>query len=81
MADPLFSEDPDFLFGVRGPIPSPTNPTLDTLFMNLSLNSYTQRLKAAKEAFLVSSYLGTGHPSFVLPGFAPWRTIRYMAHL
>jgi hypothetical protein len=33
--------DPDFLFGVRGPIPSPTNPTLDTLFMNLSLNSYT----------------------------------------
>ena len=33
--------DPDFLFGVRGPIPSPTNPTLDTMFMNLSLNSYT----------------------------------------
>lgn len=33
--------EPDFLFGVRGPIPSPTNPTLDTLFMNLSLNSYT----------------------------------------
>ncbi len=33
--------DPDFLFGVRGPIPSPTNPTLDTLFMNLALNSYT----------------------------------------
>lgn len=33
--------DPDFLFGVRGPIPSPTNPTLDTLFMNLSLNSYS----------------------------------------
>jgi hypothetical protein len=33
--------DPDFMFGVRGPIPSPTNPTLDTLFMNLSLNSYT----------------------------------------
>lgn len=33
--------DPDFLFGVRGPIPSPTNPTLDTLFMNLSLNAYT----------------------------------------
>ena len=33
--------DPDFMFGVRGPIPSPTNPTLDTLFMNLSLNAYT----------------------------------------
>lgn len=33
--------DPDFMFGVRGPIPSPTNPTMDTLFMNLSLNSYT----------------------------------------
>jgi hypothetical protein len=33
--------DPDFMFGVRGPIPSPTNPTLDTLFMNLALNSYT----------------------------------------
>ena len=33
--------DPDFMFGVRGPIPSPTNPTLDTLFMNLSLNGYT----------------------------------------
>lgn len=33
--------DPDFMFGVRGPIPSPTNPTLDTLFMNLSLNSYS----------------------------------------
>jgi hypothetical protein len=33
--------DPDFLFGVRGPIPSPTNPTLDTLFMNLALNSYS----------------------------------------
>ena len=33
--------DPDFMFGVRGPIPSPTNPTMDTLFMNLALNSYT----------------------------------------
>lgn len=33
--------DPDFMFGVRGPIASPTNPTMDTLFMNLSLNSYT----------------------------------------
>jgi hypothetical protein len=35
------SADPDFMFGVRGPIQSPTNPTLDTLFMNLALNSYT----------------------------------------
>lgn len=33
--------DPDFMFGLRGPIPSPTNPTLDTLFMNTALNSYS----------------------------------------
>lgn len=33
--------DPAFMFGLRGPIPSPTNPTLDTLFMNLALNSYS----------------------------------------
>lgn len=35
------SADPDFMFGIRGPIPSPTNPTLDTMFMNLAINSYT----------------------------------------
>lgn len=35
------SADPGFMFGVRGPIPSPTNPTMDALFMRLALNSYT----------------------------------------